>query len=189
MNEAFVTDRFGTSKHFDFYKDWYVQMYIGRLRETLLELDPWRPFLGSSPTNGAESEAEGWVAHDPTDPRYGDLHTYIYEADDLWQQDTYPVGRFVSEFGFQSPASLSAWRAAADPTTDWDTQSDVFKHRQHSGGNTDFVRKAIDKKFAPANFFPLDTLELVGCHALSRCYHLLLAYGMRLAWFNWVIES
>ena len=154
--------RYGTSDHFDYYKQWYVALYVGSLRKTLQELDPWRPFLGSSPTNGVESEAEGWVAHNPADPHFGDLHTYVYDADDLWQQDTYPVGRFVSEFGFQSPASLSAWRAVGDPTTDWDTQSDVFQNRQHDEtSGTDKVLKAIAKKFAPANFFPLDTLELV----------------------------
>lgn len=45
------------------------------------DLDPTRPFLTSSPTNGYESEEEDWVAKNPYDTHYGDTHYYNYELD------------------------------------------------------------------------------------------------------------
>lgn len=60
----------------------------------------------SSPTNGVESEKEGWVAQNPYDPHYGDVHFYSYVSD-CWDWMTFPRTRFASEYGFQSWPSLS----------------------------------------------------------------------------------
>lgn len=75
----------------------------------LLKEDQSRPFLVSSPTNGAESEQEGWVAANPYDPHYGDTHFYSYVLD-CWDWRTFPRTRFASEYGFQSWPSLSTLR-------------------------------------------------------------------------------
>lgn len=72
----------------------------------LIQEDSTRPFLVSSPTNGVESEKEGWVAHDPYDPHYGDTHYYSY-YNDCWDWTAFPRTRFASEYGFQSWPSLS----------------------------------------------------------------------------------
>lgn len=72
----------------------------------LLQEDQSRPFLVSSPTNGAESEQEGWVAENPYDPHYGDVHFYSYILD-CWDWRTFPRTRFASEYGFQSWPSFS----------------------------------------------------------------------------------
>lgn len=72
----------------------------------LLQEDQSRPFLVSSPTNGAESEQEGWVAANPYDPLYGDTHFYSYTLD-CWDWRTFPRARFASEYGFQSWPSFS----------------------------------------------------------------------------------
>ncbi|MEQ2212111.1 hypothetical protein XENOCAPTIV_025411, partial [Xenoophorus captivus] len=74
--------------------------------EVAQQKDPSRPFLVSSPTNGAESEQEGWVAENPYDPRYGDVHFYSYVLD-CWDWKTFPRTRFASEYGFQSWPSFS----------------------------------------------------------------------------------
>lgn len=60
----------------------------------------------SSPTNGVESEKEGWVAQKPSDTHYGDVHFYSYLTD-CWNWRTFPRARFASEYGFQSWPSLS----------------------------------------------------------------------------------
>lgn len=72
----------------------------------LIQEDSTRPFIVSSPTNGKESEKEGWVAHDPYDPQNGDTHYYNYTRD-CWNWNEFPRTRFASEFGFQSWPSLS----------------------------------------------------------------------------------
>lgn len=75
----------------------------------LVQEDPSRPFLVSSPTNGAESQQEGWVAANPYDPLYGDTHFYSY-TDDCWDWRNFPRTRFASEYGFQSWPSFSTLR-------------------------------------------------------------------------------
>lgn len=75
--------------------------------------DQTRPFLVSSPTNGAESEQEGGVAANPYDPLYGDTHFYSYLLD-CWDWRTFPRTRFASEYGFQSWPSFSTLRPVGD---------------------------------------------------------------------------
>ena len=57
-------------------------------------------FKASSPSNGAQTESEGWVALDPASEFYGDIHFYDYIRDN-WDEETYRVPRFASEYGFQ----------------------------------------------------------------------------------------
>ena len=64
------------------------------LRNLVEKLDVVRPFLTSSPTNGLESEKEGWVAKNPYDVRYGDVHYYNYD-DDCLDRSTYPLTRSI----------------------------------------------------------------------------------------------
>ena len=40
--------------------------------ETLENEDKSRPFLSSSPSNGVDTEKEGWVAKNPGSPYWGD---------------------------------------------------------------------------------------------------------------------
>lgn len=58
-----------------------------------MKLDTARPYLSSSPTNGIETQKEGWVAKNPYDAHYGDVHYYNYDADCLdWTK--YPKTRY-----------------------------------------------------------------------------------------------
>ncbi|TSK42171.1 Beta-mannosidase [Bagarius yarrelli] len=59
----------------------YVKLYVENIRKIILQEDSTRPFLVSSPTNGVESEKEGWVAENPYDTHYGDVHFYSYLTD------------------------------------------------------------------------------------------------------------
>lgn len=61
------------------------------------EADPRRPFVLSSPSNGAETLAEGGISKDPASPRFGDLHYYDYAAD-AWNSALLPTPRCVTEF-------------------------------------------------------------------------------------------
>lgn len=128
----------------------YVNLYVENIREIVLQEDTTRPFLVSSPTNGVESEKEGWVAHDPYDPHYGDVHFYSYLAD-CWDWRTFPRTRFASEYGFQSWPSFSTLSKVSEPT-DWDFNSSFSSHRQHHAlGNMQMLLQAKLHYFLPNN--------------------------------------
>ncbi|XP_043111548.1 beta-mannosidase isoform X2 [Puntigrus tetrazona] len=119
----------------------YVNLYVENIREIVLQEDSTRPFLVSSPTNGVESEKEGWVAKDPYDPHYGDTHYYSYYKD-CWDWTTFPRTRFASEYGFQSWPSLSTL-SKVSVSSDWDFSSNFSAHRQHhEDGNQQMLKQA-----------------------------------------------
>ena len=84
----------------------YVTLYVKNIRTIVLEGDQTRPFITSSPTNGAKTIAEGWLSPNPYDLNYGDVHFYDYVTD-CWNWRTFPKARFVSEYGYQSWPSFS----------------------------------------------------------------------------------
>ncbi|KAI1887421.1 hypothetical protein AGOR_G00190120 [Albula goreensis] len=125
--------------------------------------DRSRPFLTSSPTNGAESEQEGWVAQNPYDTRYGDTHFYSY-LQDCWNWTGFPRTRFASEYGFQSWPSFSTMQKVSSPE-DWSFQSEFTSHRQHhDNGNQQMLQQAKLHFRLPESQDPLqayrDTLYL-----------------------------
>lgn len=95
------------------------------------ELDPGRRYIVSSPTNGLQSEKEGYVATNPYDPHYGDTHYYNYMADN-WDANIYPRTRFASEYGFQSLPSIKTMKTATKDIDDLRLKSEYTQHRQHS---------------------------------------------------------
>ncbi len=138
-----------------------MAQYINTLREVVDLLDTSRPFASSSPSNGLETEQEGWVAKNPQDPHFGDIHLYLYSAPDLWDPQTYTKGRFVSEFGFQSMANLLTWSYVSNASTDWNVSGDFLAHRQHKANGTQVVLAALQQKFLQPTGFPSAILSRV----------------------------
>ncbi|KAM9842549.1 beta-mannosidase [Aulostomus maculatus] len=139
---ALATDWFHipVSQRPTYQKD-YVTLYVNNIKAIVQEEDQSRPFLVSSPTNGAESEQEGWVAANPYDPHYGDTHFYSYTTD-CWDWRTFPRSRFASEYGFQSWPSFSTLRPVS-VSEDWSYASNFSSHRQHhSDGNQQMLLQA-----------------------------------------------
>lgn len=119
----------------------YVALYVENIRAIVQKEDATRPFLVSSPTNGAESEKEGFVAHYPYDPHYGDTHFYSY-VNDCWDWTQFPRTRFASEYGFQSWPSFSTL-SKVSKSEDWSYNSSFSAHRQHHElGNTQMLLQA-----------------------------------------------
>ncbi|XP_042069280.1 beta-mannosidase isoform X1 [Haplochromis burtoni] len=119
----------------------YVMLYVDNIKKLVQEEDQSRPFLVSSPTNGAESEQEGWVAENPYDPHYGDVHFYSYILD-CWDWRTFPRTRFASEYGFQSWPSFSTLQPVSIKE-DWSYGSNFTSHRQHhEDGNQQMILQA-----------------------------------------------
>ncbi|KAK9534254.1 hypothetical protein VZT92_009310 [Zoarces viviparus] len=141
----------------------YVTLYVNNIRALVQEEDQSRPFLVSSPTNGAESEQEGWVAADPYDPHYGDTHFYSYSLD-CWDWRTFPRTRFASEYGFQSWPSFSTLQPVST-LEDWSYNSNFSSHRQHhEDGNQQMLLQAALHFKLPNSTDPLkrftDTLYI-----------------------------
>ncbi|XP_073340453.1 beta-mannosidase [Pagrus major] len=145
------------------YRKDYVTLYVNNIRAIVREEDESRPFLVSSPTNGAESEQEGWVAANPYDPLYGDTHFYSYILD-CWDWRTFPRTRFASEYGFQSWPSFSTLQPVSIKA-DWSYNSTFSSHRQHhENGNQQMLLQAALHFQLPNSTDPLkrftDTLYI-----------------------------
>ncbi|XP_029452909.1 beta-mannosidase isoform X2 [Rhinatrema bivittatum] len=123
----------------------YVTLYVKSIRDIVLSEDSSRPFLTSSPTNGAETAGEGWVAKDPYDNHYGDTHFYDYYSD-CWDWKTFPKTRFASEYGFQSWPSFSTLEQISAPE-DWSYKSNFSLHRQHHESGNDQMLHQVGLHF------------------------------------------
>ncbi|XP_049642489.1 beta-mannosidase [Suncus etruscus] len=137
---ALVADWFHTAAHAGAYRADYVTLYVKTIRSVVLARDRTRPFIASSPTNGAQSVAEGWLAADPDSSLYGDTHFYDYTLN-CWDWSVFPKARLVSEYGYQSWPSFSTLQQVSAPE-DWFPDSPFLTHRQHhQGGNQEMLRQ------------------------------------------------
>lgn len=65
-------NRYGTSGNFTQYKKDYIVLYVDVIKKVCEMNDPTRSYVVSSPSNGLQSEKEGYIAQDPYDTHYGD---------------------------------------------------------------------------------------------------------------------
>lgn len=115
-----------------------------------------RPFLASSPTNGKESIDENWLALNPYDVKYGDLHFYDYKLNG-WLPESFPVPRLMSEYGVQSLPSYATLADAYSMPRDADLYGDLNMHRQHhENGNNE-----IEQEIANNLKMPSDSMDKV----------------------------
>lgn len=162
--EALATNWYNTSSSFArYYKD-YKKLYIDSIMKTLENEDKSRPFLSSSPSNGVDTEKEGWVAKNPNSSYWGDAHFYNY-AMDCWNVSDYPKPRFASEYGFQSYPSFETL-AQVSVEKDWTYNSAFMDHRQHhADGNQQMLSQAKKHYKLPNSKEPLkkfmDTLFII----------------------------
>lgn len=71
--------RYGTVSNFNQYKQDYVTLYVDTIRTLTQEVDGSRPFVVSSPSNGLQSELDGYIAEHPYSNLYGDGRKYLYD--------------------------------------------------------------------------------------------------------------
>ena len=109
-----------------------------------------RPFVSSSPSNGKESEAENWLAKNPGDVHYGDIHYYDYTADG-WRAQSFPIGRMMSEFGVQSMSSYATLADVFDMPADAEMFGALNMHRQHHEGGNQQIVDQIQRHFRVPN--------------------------------------
>lgn len=109
----------------------YAKLYTETIRPIVQILDPTRPYVESSPSNGYMSESQpNSISRHPNDNKYGDVHHYDYLTDSFdWT--AYPSTRFASEYGFQSYPSFNALASVSLPA-DWKYPLTAnLLHRQH----------------------------------------------------------
>lgn len=135
---------YSTQSQFEKYKNEYIKLYVETIKPIVEDIDPGRRYLVSSPSNGRQSEQDGYIAKNPYDPNYGDTHYYNYLADN-WDQNIYPQTRFASEYGFQSLPSIQTMRMATNNTSDYKVDSDYSKHRQHSPNGYNFIKMQMNR--------------------------------------------
>ncbi|XP_025839605.2 beta-mannosidase [Vulpes vulpes] len=136
----------------------YVVLYVKNIRKIVLAEDSSRPFIISSPTNGAESIKEGWLSVNPYDSNFGDVHFYDY-INDCWNWKVFPKARFVSEYGYQSWPSFSTLEKVSSKE-DWSYNSKFSLHRQHHAGGNDEILLQIGFHFKlPESTDPLQTFK------------------------------
>lgn len=114
------------------------------VRMSLWETSPTATFYASSPSNDAlvDDPARGLYQHrwlgNPFSPLYGDVRHYDYQSL-CTLTSTYPRGRFVSEYGWQSYPSLHTMGPVTSPG-DWSNNSTMMNHRQHHpDGNAELL--------------------------------------------------
>lgn len=125
----------------------YATLYVETIKPIVQILDPTRPYVESSPSNGIMSQTQQYsIARTPNDNKYGDVHHYDYLADSFdWTN--YPSTRFASEYGFQSYPSFSSL-ALVSTQNDWKypLTSNIL-HRQHRLTGESEIRLQIKLHF------------------------------------------
>uniref|UniRef100_T1KP49 beta-mannosidase n=1 Tax=Tetranychus urticae TaxID=32264 RepID=T1KP49_TETUR len=90
------------------YVEDFKKLYTETIKTIVFKYDTTRPYVVSSPSNGAFTEQNGGFSSNADDHFYGDIHFYYHEAD-AWEQKNYPAARFISEFGFESLPSYESY--------------------------------------------------------------------------------
>lgn len=109
-------------------RTWGEKYFYETFPAIVAELDPSRPYWPGSPSSGPKEL-------DPNDPNYGCMHIWdVWNERDYTGYDDYSP-RFVSEFGYQGPATWATWRRALDAD---DLRADspvMLAHQKAAGGN------------------------------------------------------
>ncbi|XP_071101413.1 beta-mannosidase-like [Haliotis cracherodii] len=132
------------------YYDDYVKLYVTTIKTIVDREDPTRVYLSSSPSNGEDTEKEGWVAKNPQSELYGDIHFYNYAAD-LWNDSAFQIPRFASEYGIQAWCDIETLEDVFD-SGDFDYWGPMSSHRNHHpSGNSEMVKEVIQHFKEPTN--------------------------------------
>jgi beta-mannosidase len=109
-------------------RTWGEKYFYETFPAVVAELDPSRPYWHGSPSSGSKEL-------DPNDPNHGCMHIWdVWNERDYTGYDDYSP-RFVSEFGYQGPATWATWQRALDAS---DLRADspvMLAHQKAAGGN------------------------------------------------------
>ncbi|GMF49239.1 unnamed protein product [Phytophthora fragariaefolia] len=146
----------------------FTKLFVDLIHPTIAAMDPTRPFVDTSPSNGLYSVDPYVKRWGPTNGvAFGDVHFYDYSSD-CQDYQMYPRARFISEFGFQSWPSAASLRDASSEE-DWGSfQSfwQLLKYRErHENGTTQMLTQLKRRFHVP---FPFDNEQWLGDESKAR---------------------
>ncbi|XP_046381203.2 beta-mannosidase-like isoform X2 [Haliotis rufescens] len=127
-------------KNLERYIKDYVTLYVTTIKAIVDHEDPSRGYVTSCPSDGKESQREGWVAKNPQDEHFGDVHYYNYTAD-LWSVEPFPIPRLASEYGTEAWCDIETLEDVFYPS-DFDYSGKMMLYRNHHpDGNQQMVNE------------------------------------------------
>jgi len=143
----------------------YEDIFKKILPEMVHSFDPKTPYWHSSPASILEKEHA-----DNTNPN-GDVHYWgVWWGKEPFEKYNDNIGRFMSEYGFQSFPELETVRKYALPE-DYDIESEVMRHHQRSSIGNVTIKNYMDRYYRNPKSF--EDFLYVG--------QVLQAYGVRYA--------
>ncbi|KAG0707047.1 glycoside hydrolase family 2 protein [Suillus ampliporus] len=115
------------------YLDEFVYLFQDYLHDIVLSETNSVPYTDCSTTHGVLS-LDPYVlrfANGTPGYIYGNTERYNYNASVAFDLTTYPVGRFVNEFGFHSMPSFYSWEEVLENPEDYAFNSTVVMSRDH----------------------------------------------------------
>ncbi|KAG1829652.1 glycoside hydrolase family 2 protein [Suillus variegatus] len=115
------------------YLDEFVYMFQHYLHDIVLSETNSVPYTDCSTTRGVLS-LDPYVlrfANGTPGYIYGNTERYNYNVSEAFDLTTYPVGRFVNEFGFHSMPSFYSWKEVLENPEDYAFNSSVVMSRDH----------------------------------------------------------
>lgn len=121
----------------------YLHLFHDRIRSLLNRLDD-RPYTTTSPLSN-------WGT--PANFNSGSMHYWgVWHGTDDFEDYRYNVGRFMSEYGFQSFPDMETIRYFSD-SAEWQLDAEVMQHHQKSYVGNGMIAKQIPKYFEqPVDF-------------------------------------
>ncbi|KAG0147309.1 hypothetical protein CROQUDRAFT_43107 [Cronartium quercuum f. sp. fusiforme G11] len=130
---AFTYNRLFTGPHGDVYKREYDYLFNSVIREVILTNTKSISYIPSSTTSGYLS-LEPYVSryyNSTPGEIYGDVELYQYQTSQAFNLSTYPVSRFVNEFGLPSMPSIYTWeRVLTSPKEFKFNSSEIRAHNK-----------------------------------------------------------
>jgi len=116
----------------------YLKLFEELLPAVVAENDSHRFYLPSSPISN-------WGT--PENFNHGDMHYWgVWHGNEPLSAFNTNVGRFMSEFGFQSFPELATVKAFSD-STGWSLESDVMQAHQKSPGGNVRIKRYMDQNY------------------------------------------
>ena len=120
-------------------RSWGQGYYQELIPAVIAKLDPTRPYQPSSPWSGT-------MDIHPNDPNHGTAHLW-----EPWNRQDYPtyldeVPRFVTEYGYQSPAAYSTLRKAIGESELWEDSEGMKAHQKALIGK-EKLHRGLDLRF------------------------------------------
>ncbi|CAH0479250.1 unnamed protein product [Peronospora belbahrii] len=133
----------------------YTTLFVDLIHPTIITMDPTRPFVDTSPSNGLYSTDPYVKRWGPSNGiAFGDVHFYDYNSD-CQDYQIYPRARFISEFGFQSWPSASSLRVVSSKD-DWGSFQAFWKllkyRERHENGTTQMLTQLKRRFHVPFPF-------------------------------------